>query len=198
MGNDAKPSKSYCYIQAYKFEAGKWQYKSKEDEPGTITIQGPEGPKDIHRLEYNEAKEALGYHHCPDGKMKEELQCITSKVNQWTTNVCASGLRRYLVWQGLNTTIWRSIDYKLRVTTFSYKQGEEIAAALYRPLIPRLGAARTFPLLFRYAPRCYLGLGLLHPYTEQRHTHGPCHPHPRHGKHIHWQALTCILRTGIH
>ena len=46
-GGDAKPSKSYCYIQAYKFEAGKWLYKSKEDEPGTITIQGPEGPKDI-------------------------------------------------------------------------------------------------------------------------------------------------------
>ena len=43
-GGNAKPSKSYCYIQAYKFQAGKWHYKSKDDKPGTSQFKALQDP----------------------------------------------------------------------------------------------------------------------------------------------------------
>ena len=81
--------------------------------------------------------------------------------------MCRSYLDRRTMWEALDSTIWRSLDYKLRATTISKKQGDKIAKHLYRPLMPRLGATRTLPLTFRYAPRKFQGLGRKHPYLEQ-------------------------------
>ena len=71
------------------------------------------------------------------------------------------------MWHCLKTTIWQSIDYKLKATTISKKQGDRIATTLYRSILPRLGAARTLPNVYQFAPLEYQGLDLRHSYTEQ-------------------------------
>ena len=99
--------------------------------------------------------------------MQAEVTEICNKVHTWVTGMHKSYASRHIMWHGLKTTIWRSIDYKLKSSTMSKKQGDCIATTLYRSILPRLGAARTLPNVYRYAPLEYQGLDLRHPHTEQ-------------------------------
>lgn len=54
---------------------------------------------------------------------------------------------RHLVWLGLRQSLWKSIEYVLPATTMSRQDVDLIAKELYRPLLPKLGCNRNFPLL---------------------------------------------------
>ena len=47
------------------------------------------------------------------------------------------------------------------------KEATYLAKELYRPLLPKLGCNRNFPLQLRYNPSFLLGLDLRNPYLEQ-------------------------------
>ena len=96
----------------------------------------------------------------PDGDMKEQLDVIESKVKTWATNISASALDRSLVWTGLRGTIWKTIEYVLPFAHFNKTQWISLHKHLYRPVLPKAGATRSFPLILRYAPAAFYGLGL--------------------------------------
>ena len=79
-----------------------------------------------------------------------------------------SPLPRHLAWIGLRQAIWKSIEYVLPATTMTRSEATYLAKELYRPLLPKLGCNRNFPLKLRYNPAHLLGLGLFDPYLEQR------------------------------
>ena len=76
-------------------------------------------------------------------------------------------LPRHLTWIALKQSIWKSIDYVLPATTLTRTEAYTLAKELYRPLLPRLGYNRNFPLLLQYNPTSLLGLGLHDPYLKQ-------------------------------
>ena len=49
----------------------------------------------------------------------------------------------------------------------SREEAKGVAKELYRPLLPKLGCNRNFPILLRYNPSWLLGLGLYDPFLEQ-------------------------------
>ena len=67
--------------------------------------------------------------------------------------------------------MWKSIEYVLTATTFTEKECAQISKELYRPLLPKLGCNRNFPLLLRYNDASLMGLGLANPYWEQGFAH---------------------------
>ena len=99
-----------------------------------------------------------------------ELKCI---ARDWSSVVAGSNLSQHLAWQGLHSTIGRSITYHFPVSMMTWKQGDQIASLLYLGILPKLGVAWCFPKAYCYAPWKFLGLGLAHPYVEQgvRHLH---------------------------
>ena len=76
-------------------------------------------------------------------------------------------LPRHLMWLSFKQSIWKSIEYTLPATTFTREESIALSKELYRPLLPKLGCNRNFPLLLRYNPPHLLGLGLKDPLFEQ-------------------------------
>ena len=65
------------------------------------------------------------------------------------------------------TTISRTWLYPLQSTTFTPEDCDDIMRPLYAEILPRLGANRKIPKVYRYAPKSLLGLGLPDIYTMQ-------------------------------
>ena len=103
---DIKPSKSYCYVAAYKWTAGQWGYKTIREAPVEFKIYDTNDRMvTIDRHEHTHSEKALGYLQAPDGNMKAELKAILKKSIKWTNNICNSSLNRWMIWQGLHSTI---------------------------------------------------------------------------------------------
>ena len=92
---------------------------------------------------------------------------LVEKVRVVHTDMAMSPLPRHLTWICLRQSIWKSIEYVLPATTFTRAEAATLAKELYRPLLPKLGCNRNFPLLLRYNPPFLLGLDLRDPYLEQ-------------------------------
>ena len=92
---------------------------------------------------------------------------MITKVRQTHRDMSHSPMPRHLNWIGLRQSIWKSIEYVLCATTFTRGEAATLAKELYRPLLPKLGCNRNFPLLLRYNPSYLLGLDLRNPYVEQ-------------------------------
>lgn len=65
------------------------------------------------------------------------------------------------------TTISRTWLYPLQATTFSSDDCDEIVRPLCAEILPRLGAYRKIPKVYRYAPKSLMGLGLSDIYVIQ-------------------------------
>ena len=72
-------------------------------------------------------------------------------------------LPRHLAWIELRQAIWKTIEYVLPATMMSRSEATLLAKELYRPLLPKLGCNRNFPLQLRYNPSFLLGLDLRDP-----------------------------------
>ena len=101
------------------------------------------------------------------GSSTKQVTELISKVRNIHAAISKSPLPRHLNWIGLRQAIWKSIEYVLTATTLSRIEAALLAKELYRPLLPKLGCNRNFPLLLRYNPPFLLGLGLHDPYLEQ-------------------------------
>lgn len=77
---------------------------------------------------------------------------LIKKVRHIHTEISKYPLPRHLNWIGLRQAIWESIEYLLTATTLSRDEAAQLAKKLYRPLLPKLGCNRTFPLMLRYDP----------------------------------------------
>ena len=91
------------------------------------------------------------------GSSTKQVTELISKVRTIHAAISKSPLPRHLNWIGLRQAIWKSIEYVLTATTLSREEAAQLAKELYRPLLPKLGCNRNFPLLLRYNPPFLLG-----------------------------------------
>jgi len=69
-------------------------------------------------------------------------------------------------WQGFQTMIWPALRYPLPACNFTEAQADEITMQLYKYTLPMLGASKSFPKVYRYAPKYYQGLEAPNVYVE--------------------------------
>ena len=106
-----------------------------------------------------------------DGTMREQIQALKEKADTWGDKIKTSWLPRDLAHQGKSSMIWAALKYPLPACTITEKEGEMITKELYKSLLPKLGANRNFPHVYRYAPASLQGLELPLIYVEQEIGH---------------------------
>jgi hypothetical protein len=171
-GGALKPEKCSWSIADFTWSEGKWKYATVNDTPGDIVIPDLEGHlQPITRLESWEAVRAVGVYQAMDGTMREQIQALKEKADTWGDKIKTSWLPRDLAHQGKSSMIWAALKYPLPACTITEKEGEMITKELYKSLLPKLGANRNFPHVYRYAPASLQGLELPLIYVEQEIGH---------------------------
>jgi hypothetical protein len=67
--------------------------------------------------------------------------------------------------------IWAALKYPLPACTITEREGDLITKELCKCLLPKLGANRNFPNVYRYAPASLQGLELPLIYIKQEIGH---------------------------
>ena len=156
-GGALKPEKCYWYFARFLWTNGKWRLS--EEVPPPITITDDNGrTNNIDFKQPSEATKAVGVWQDLTGSSTKQVTELISKVRQIHSAISKSPLPRHLNWIGLRQAIWKSIEYVLTATTLSRLEAAQLAKELYRPLLPKIGCNRNFPLLLRYNPPFLLGL----------------------------------------
>ena len=169
-GGALKPEKCYWYLAQFEWKKGK--HKLIHNSPETIKITTEDGRRTV--IDYkkpNEATEAVGVWQDMVGSSNKQVEVIVENIRKTHESMNETPLPRHLNWIGLKQAIWKSIDYILPATTFNENDCTRICKELYRPLLPKLGCNRNFPLLLRYNEPSLMGLGLANPYWEQGFSH---------------------------
>ena len=165
-GGALKPEKCYWYFAQFSWTKGKWSLK--EEEPPPISIETDNGTRENIEYKYpSDSTKAVGVWQDLIGTSSKQVKELVDKVKKIHIAMEASPVPRHLAWIGLKQSIWKSIEYVLPATTMTCKEAALLAKELYRPLLPKLGVNRNFPLLLRYNPPFLMGLDLHDPYVEQ-------------------------------
>ena len=165
-GGALKPEKCYWYFARFKWPKGQWVLS--EDIPPPIHIKTDDGKTvNIVYKAPSDATKAVGVWQDLKGSSTKQMHELVDKVRAVHKDMAKSPLPRHLTWIGLRQSLWKSIEYVLPATTFTRAEAATLAKEFYRPLLPKLGCNRNFPLLLRYNPPYLLGLDLHDPYLEQ-------------------------------
>ena len=125
---------------------GKW--KLSDDVPPPITIKDDNGRANIIEVKKpSETTKAVGVWQDLTVSSTKQVTELISTVRTIHSDMCKSPLPRHLVWIGLRQAIWKSIEYVLTATTLSRSEAAQLVKELYRPLLPKLGCNRNYPLL---------------------------------------------------
>lgn len=165
-GGALKPEKCYWYFARFKWEDGIWSLTRFNPPPITI-IDDTGMRKNIEFKKPDEATKAVGVWQNLDGTSTKQMEEFIEKIRKTHESMRQCPLPRHLIWMSFKQSIWKSIEYTLPATTFTKEESISLCKELYRPLLPKLGCNRNFPLLLRYNPPHLLGLGLKDPYFEQ-------------------------------
>ena len=165
-GGALKPAKCYWYFARFKWHKGQWELT--DDVPPPISIQTDDGPPEhIAFKQPTDATKAVGVWQDLTGSSTKQMHELIATIRTIHKDMAKNPLPRHLNWIALKQSIWKTIEYVLPATTFTRAEAANLAKELYRPLLPRLGCNRNFPLLLRYNPSFLFGLGLHDPFLEQ-------------------------------
>jgi len=137
---------------SFKWKAGKWKYSKIADHPAEIYQKDTNGDQIlVKRLENNFGHKCLGVCTAPDGSFIQQIDVLLQKVDIWNENIRTSYLTEYV----------------LPAASFNSIQCKPIDRALHKSYVSRIGINKYLPLAFRYAPKRFQGLNLLHISTQQ-------------------------------
>jgi hypothetical protein len=92
--------------------------------------------------------------------MGGQKEAMRLKAVQWSDHVRSGHLSRHLVLHAMLTTILKTLEYPLPVTTLSKTDCDYIMAPILQHCLPLIGVVRTFPRRAVYADSQYYGLNI--------------------------------------
>ena len=138
MGGAIVPEKSHWYLVNFKWENDTWRYATIEEAPAELYVLDFTGHhKRIERLAVHEAQQTLRVRLAPDGNSTLEIEYLLGKAKEWGDRIRTGHLPRHLVWESLQTTILRTLQYPTPATTLSKAQCDQILSPLLRAGLPR-------------------------------------------------------------
>jgi hypothetical protein len=102
-----------------------------------------------------------------DGNMAAQVQALKDKADQFGERLKSSWLPRNLTHLAKDSMIWASLKYPLPACTITESESQVITKELFKALLPRLGACRTCPKVYRHAPAKFQGLDIPNLYVER-------------------------------
>jgi hypothetical protein len=167
-GGAIVPEKSHWYLVEFGWKDGNPFYKTVHDSPGKLEVNDIHGkPQRLRQLEPWEAVRTLGVRLAPDGNMRAQFEYMVSVATHWADSLRSGYLPRHLTWTAWRTTILKTLEYPLPVTTLTRNQCNRITSIVAAAALPRCGIMRTFPRALLHAPIKYGGLNIPDLYVEQ-------------------------------
>lgn len=152
--------------------ANQWQHSRPSEWIGALLTWNLDGSLvPIRQLQPNESEKTLGVMMSPDDDGSAEFKYLQEKAAKWAETVRSGYLKRYDVLPLIRTTIMKTLEYPMALTTFSFDQWLEIMKPVLLTCLPKAGVCRNFKRLAVFAPLRYQGLGLPNPVVTQLLTH---------------------------
>ena len=121
----------------------------------------------ITKLDPSKLVKAVGITQSADGCMASQLEEMLSKIEDFGTTFCDGWVPRRYAWLGLRSTIWPSLSYPLAACSFSKAEADHLTSALYKLILPTLGASKSLPNVYHFALLSLQGLEAPNFYVEQ-------------------------------
>ena len=167
-GGALVPKKSYWYAIDFKWTGSAWKYRTISDMPGNILITGINGERVVlTRLNPDVAQETLGVMQAMDGNNKAEILHLRGKAEEFADAIRTGFLKKNDAWYALNSTILKTMEYPMAVTTIKEQEWNHIMVPILKASLPRSGIERNFPRDVLYGPKRMQGFGILHPWYHQ-------------------------------
>lgn len=186
-GGALNPPKCFWYLIDFKFDSRsgvwkfrrmkdflwngpeqRWQASRRPDWLGALLTQNLDGSLvALRQLEPDHAEKTLGVMMSPDDNGRAEYEYLAEKTRVWAEKVRSGRLLKYDVLPLLRTTIMKSVEYPMALTTFSQSEWFQILSPALLTCLPKAGVCRFFKRLAVFSPLRYQGLGLPHPYVTQ-------------------------------
>ncbi len=162
------PEKTFWYLVDFKWNSGRWVYKSLEECPGSIYINDVDGNrKELRCCEIDDAQETLGVHLAPDGNHRQQVHRMKEMAIHWADCMWTGCIPKDNTWLAYPSTIWKSISYPLPALNLSKEDCDKIMAPLLQYLLPAIGVCRNFPRTLVYNSEQCMGLGVKILFTTQ-------------------------------
>jgi hypothetical protein len=183
-GGAIRPDKSFWWLIdfAWHEEKGEWKFRRRRDFhpsdlPGGLTsisveLADPDGTLvDLDWLEPDQAKRTLGVMMAPLSHPSAQLDAYREKALAWAAQIKPSVLLPYDVLPMIRSTIQKSLEYPMAMTTLRCRQWEQVMSPVLMAALPKAGFVRTFPRAVVYAPIAFQGIGVPHPFALQMTKH---------------------------
>ena len=99
--------------------------------------------------------------------MAGPLEEMLSKIEDFGTAFRDGWVPCRYAWLGLQSTIWPSLSYPLAACSFSKAEADHLMSALYKLILLTLGASKSLPNVYHFAPLSLQGLEAPNFYVEQ-------------------------------
>jgi len=91
-------------------EKGKWEYKSKQELPGTLLMNDISGSRILlNHLEPHKAEWSLGIQLTPDGDHAAELQFHKEQTLLWAAHILHSKAPQHITWLNFRTVLLKKV-----------------------------------------------------------------------------------------
>lgn len=150
----------------FKWSAGKPSYKKKSEVAGNLTAYSSDRQLEIiRRLEPSDCVEILGILMNALGTDTAEFERTVGDTNSWNKKMMEGSIYKRTAHKALNSTIYRTVCYRLPATQFNPTQCKRIDFSLYRNILSRMGINN------KYAPTTMNGMGFMDTRLEQCISH---------------------------
>ena len=168
-GGAIVPHKSWVYPLDFVFDnTGEAHYKNPADINQEFTVlDNNDIRNNLQVIKAAEGKETLGVILAPDGNTEDAFKELCNKAKKWKACIKAGHLTPSLVWQALQTTIMKSLEYPLPALTLSQDQCNKIMGIIKDGLLSSSSISRNIPSPTLYGPKEDGGLQLNHLYITQ-------------------------------
>jgi hypothetical protein len=171
-GGAIVPEKTHWYLIEFAWQDGIPTYKPVSEAGGRLQVRDHNGIlQELRQLEPWEAERTLGIRLAPDGNMLAQFNHMAQVATEWAGRLQAGCLPRHLTWLAWKTTIQKTLEYPLAVTTLSRAQCSKLTSIVARYALPRCGVVSSFPRAIMHAPLQFGGLQIPDLYIEQGIAH---------------------------
>jgi hypothetical protein len=171
-GGAIVPEKSHWYLIEFGWKDGQPFYQPVAHTPGQLQVRNSDGIlQSLRRLEPWEAERTLGVRLAPDGNMDAQMKYMENKASEWAERIRTGHLPRHLTWLAWKTTISKTLEYPLPVTTLSQAQCKKLTSIVAKAALPKCGIMRSFPRALLHGPKKYGGLEVPDFFVEQGISH---------------------------
>jgi len=133
-----------------------------------LAIRNEHGTKEnLSLIESNKGIETLGVHIARNGDMDNQWLALEKKISKWVSAMASRKLLSYETLLCTNTTIYKTIEYPLLISTFSEIKCKRLIKPVHNLALARARIYRRIPNTIKYRPRNMLGLGFHNIYHTQ-------------------------------